>query len=143
MHFLKHSDALLIATELIDYEIGQPLEARAIPMRLAVLLGAREVLFLSEMYAFGGEGDHIKSGNLLLATDHYNFAGVSPVIGPHVKEFGERFYDIHEQYNLGLREKVRTIVKQKVTVHEGEVLWMSSMKPHGGVAEERFASYSE
>ena len=77
MHFLKHSDALLIATELIDYDIGQPLEARAIPMRLAVLLGAREVLFLSEMYAFGGEGDHIKSGNLLLATDHYNLRRMS------------------------------------------------------------------
>ena len=80
----KEGNDVLVAAELFEYEIGQPLEARALPMRISVLLGAREVLFLTEMFGFGGEDRKITSGNLLLATDHYIFSGVTPVVGPHV-----------------------------------------------------------
>ena len=44
----------------------------------------------------------------MLITDHINFSGSNPLFGHNIDEFGPRFPDMSEAYNLELRKKHQT-----------------------------------
>ncbi len=55
-----------------------------------------------------GINTEFRAGDLMIITDHINFTGTNPLIGPNEAEFGPRFPDMSEAYDKelsGLAEK--------------------------------------
>jgi xanthosine phosphorylase len=77
-----------------------------------------ETLFLSN--AAGSLRPHINVSELMLITDHINFMGPNPLVGPNDEVFGPRFFAVTDAWDPGLRAKLKTVAQQtKVTFHEG------------------------
>ena len=54
--------------------------------------------------ASGGINPALRPGDFVIVRDHINLGGLSPFIGDHVAEWGERFPDMTEVYNRHLSE---------------------------------------
>jgi purine-nucleoside phosphorylase len=65
----------------------------------------------------------------MLITDHLNLAGMAglnPLIGPNLDEFGPRFPDMSQAYDRVLCEMARKVAKEKqVVLHEGVYVGLS------------------
>jgi purine-nucleoside phosphorylase len=70
------------------------------PVRVMAELGV-ETLLISN--AAGGMNPLFRRGDLMLTTDHINLLGVNPLVGPNINEWGARFPDMSEPYDLELR----------------------------------------
>lgn len=82
---------------------GYDMRQLSLPVRLMGELGVR-TLFLTN--AAGGIRPDFKPGEFMLIRDHINFMGTNPLIGTDSGD-GERFPDMGEVYDAGLREKIR------------------------------------
>lgn len=77
-----------------------------------------ETLFLSN--AAGSLRPHIKVSELMLITDHINFLGLNPLVGPNDDAFGPRFFSMTDAWDVDLRKKIKTVAQQSgITLHEG------------------------
>lgn len=75
-------------------------------------------LFLSN--AAGSLRPHIGVSELMLITDHINFMGLNPLVGPNDATFGPRFFSVTDAWDPGLRTKIKTVAQQTgITLHEG------------------------
>jgi xanthosine phosphorylase len=99
---------------------GTPLEKIKILIRMLRHLGAH-TLFMTN--AAGSLRRHIRAGEIVLITDHINFAQYSPLIGPNDDEFGPRFFPMDNAYDLDLRNKMKAAArKANIDLHEGVLL---------------------
>ena len=56
----------------------------------------------------------------MLVTDHINLQGVNPLAGPNVDDWGPRFPDMSEPYDVGLREAAeRVALENAIKLHQG------------------------
>lgn len=95
---------------------GHDARLSAFPVRVLRALGAR-VLVVSN--ASGAVRADIEPGSILLLRDHVNFMFRNPLIGP-VEHGDERFPDMSEPYDRGLRELAMDVARaQGVTLREG------------------------
>lgn len=78
------------------------------PIRVMHMLGISK-LFISN--AAGAVNLDFKKGDMMLIEDHINLQGGSPLAFKGVSEFGERFADMSEPYDLDMRNKLTTIAK--------------------------------
>lgn len=100
-HFYETSDAY-------------PLKTMIRAMRAAGV----ETLFLSN--AAGSLRDAIKVSELMLITDHINFMGLNPLVGPNDDTFGPRFFPVADAWDPALGAKLKDVARaQGVTLHEG------------------------
>lgn len=77
-----------------------------------------DTLFLSN--AAGSLRAHIKVSELMLITDHINFLGLNPLVGPNDDEFGPRFVPVTDAWDPELRRRVRAVAQREgITLHEG------------------------
>lgn len=77
-----------------------------------------ETLFLSN--AAGSLRPHIKVSELMLITDHINFLGLNPLVGPNDDAFGPRFFAMADAWDPGHGAKLKAVAQQAgVTLHEG------------------------
>ena len=77
-----------------------------------------ETLFLSN--AAGSLRAHIKVSELMLITDHINFLGLNPLVGPNDEAFGPRFFPVADAWDPALGAKIKEVAQQQgVTLHEG------------------------
>ena len=77
-----------------------------------------ETLFLSN--AAGSLRPHIKVSELMLITDHINFMGLNPLVGPNDVAFGPRFFSVTDAWDPALRAKILAVAQQTgVTLHQG------------------------
>ena len=76
------------------------------PIRVMHMLGIKK-LFISN--AAGAINLDFKKGDIMLIEDHINLQGGSPLAFKNVAEFGERFTDMSEPYDLEMREKLENI----------------------------------
>ncbi|MEJ5347226.1 MAG: purine-nucleoside phosphorylase [Desulfosoma sp.] len=98
------------------YEGYTPMEI-AFPIRLLARLGIK-VLILSN--AAGGLNPLFQPGDLMLITDHINFTGQNPLVGPNLDALGPRFPDMTEPYCRKLQEIVREeALKAGLRLREG------------------------
>jgi len=77
-----------------------------------------ETLFLSN--AAGSLRPHIKVSELMLITDHINFLGLNPLVGPNDETFGPRFFPMADAWDPALGAKLKSVAQQQgVTLHQG------------------------
>ena len=80
-----------------------------LPIRVMQVLGIH-TLFVTN--AAGGIKPEFEPGDLMLITDHINLigmAGLNPLRGPNLDEFGPRFPDMSCAYDLALQTTARRV----------------------------------
>lgn len=91
------------------YYEGYSMEKITFPVRVMKLLGVSKLIVTN---ACGSVNKNFKPGDLMVITDHINFAGSSPLFGHNLDDFGPRFPDMSEAYNKKLRSKVLAAGKE-------------------------------
>ncbi|MBL6853335.1 MAG: purine-nucleoside phosphorylase, partial [Alphaproteobacteria bacterium] len=65
------------------------------------------------------------AGSLMILTDHINFSGQNPLIGPNDESFGARFFDMSHGYDPHLRARLHTAAKHEgVDVYDGVYVYV-------------------
>ena len=80
------------------------------PIRVMHSLGIKN-LFISN--AAGAINLAYKKGEMMLIEDHINLQGGSPLAFKNVAEFGDRFVDLSEPYDISMREKISKIAERE------------------------------
>jgi purine-nucleoside phosphorylase len=92
---------------------GYEMTQLGFPVRVMQRMGA-EVLIVTN--AAGAVNPEFTPGDLMLITDHINLlgmAGVSPLRGPNIDEYGPRFPDMSRAYDREFMEIAREIAREK------------------------------
>lgn len=87
---------------------GYSMEDAAYAVRVLRLLGAGKLIVTN---AAGAVNTAFSAGDLMLITDHINFARVNPLIGENDDAYGTRFPDQSNVYDRNLRQKVLELAK--------------------------------
>jgi purine-nucleoside phosphorylase len=103
---LEGRRVLLQAGRFHFYE-GHPLAVVTAPMRLYARLGVKAVLHTN---AAGALNPAHAVGDLMAITDHINFTGTHPLLGPNV-EPGPRFPDMSAAYDPALRAQLQAAAR--------------------------------
>ena len=88
----------------IHYYEGLSQQEITLPVRVLAALGI-ETLVLTN--ACGGVNMSFIPGDLMLISDHINFSGSNPLIGPNLDTFGPRFPDMSDLYTKSIRDAIR------------------------------------
>jgi purine-nucleoside phosphorylase len=80
------------------------------PIRVMRLLGIKK-LFISN--AAGAINLDFKKGDMMLIEDHINLQGSSPLAFKNVAEFGDRFVDMSQPYDMAMGQKLKDIAQKK------------------------------
>jgi purine-nucleoside phosphorylase len=78
---------------------GYDMNKVTMPVLVLKQLGIKNIIVTN---AAGGVNKDFKPGNLMIISDHINFAGTNPLIGKNIEEFGPRFPDMSSAYNKEL-----------------------------------------
>ncbi len=96
---------------------GYSLQEVTLPIRILKALGIQKLLLSN---AAGAINLNFKKGELMLIEDHINLQGSSPLAFATVSDFGERFTDMSEPYDVNLRNKVIKIAQENnINLHKG------------------------
>ncbi|HEV2358180.1 MAG TPA: purine-nucleoside phosphorylase [bacterium] len=79
---------------------GHTAERIVFPIRVLAALGAPTVILTN---AAGGLDPGFHGGDLMLLTDHINWTGTNPLVGPNDDRLGPRFPDMSAVYDPALR----------------------------------------
>jgi len=82
----------------------------AFPIRMLAEAGIDTLLFTATA---GSVHPEVAPSDLFLVTDHINFQGVNPLVGPNVEEWGPRFPDMSEPYDPALRKDAERVALQE------------------------------
>lgn len=95
---------VIIMEGRVHYYEGYSMSDVVLPIRLMKLMGA-EILFLTN--ASGGINSGFEAGDFMMITDQIACFVPSPLNGPNIDEFGERFPDMSHIYDEDLQEEIR------------------------------------
>jgi len=113
---LEQKPVAALAGRFHLYE-GYTSQQVTMPVRVLASLGIDTFIFSN---AAGGLDPAMESGRVMLIADHINFTGANPLIGDNVDEWGERFPDMSQVYDLGLLEIARrAAVEMGIHMYEG------------------------
>jgi purine-nucleoside phosphorylase len=111
---------VLVMNGRIHYYEGYEMSQVTLPIRVMQRLGI-EILLVTN--AAGGVNQDFIPGNPMLITDHLNLlgmAGVNPLRGPNLEEFGTRFPDMSKPYDPELGDLARKVAQDlDITLYEG------------------------
>ncbi len=116
---LEGKEVLVMNGRIHFYE-GYEMSQVTLPIRVMQRLGIKIILVTN---AAGGVNQDFEPGNPMLITDHLNLlgmAGVNPLRGPNLEEFGTRFPDMSQPYDKDLIELAKKVAKDLgITLYEG------------------------
>ncbi|MDQ7857281.1 MAG: purine-nucleoside phosphorylase [Armatimonadota bacterium] len=90
----------------VHYYEGYSLAEVVFPVRVFHALGARLLIVTN---AAGGLNRLFRAGELMVITDHINFMGSNPLIGPNEEALGPRFPDMVDAYDPALVQHAETV----------------------------------
>lgn len=98
----------------------------AFPLRVLALAGVDTVLLSG---VAGGVSSQLGRSDLMLVTDHINFQGVNPLVGPNVDDWGPRFPDMTEPYDPGLRRWAEEVaLEEGINLQKG--VYLAALGPN-------------
>ncbi len=104
---LLEGQPVLVMQGRAHYYEGYSMSRVTMPIRVMQRLGI-DILIVTN--AAGGLNPNFAAGDLMLIVDHINLigmAGLNPLRGPNLEEFGPRFPDMSVAYDLELRQLAR------------------------------------
>ena len=115
------SKSVLTMQGRAHYYEGYPMTTIGFPIRVMIRMGIKILIVTN---AAGAVHPDYQPGDLMLITDHLSLIGMfgaNPLCGPNIDEFGERFPDMSQAYDLGLLDLARQAAAE------------GSIKPQEGV----------
>ncbi|MDO7905129.1 purine-nucleoside phosphorylase [Paenibacillus sp. JX-17] len=97
---LEGKDVMIMQGRFHYYE-GYSMHQIVLPVYVMSSLGVHSLVITN---ACGGLNPAFHAGDLMLITDHLNFTGDSPLIGPNDASIGVRFPDMSSAYDREYRE---------------------------------------
>jgi purine-nucleoside phosphorylase len=116
--FGSYKEKKIIAMQgRFHYYEGYSMDQVTFPVKVFKQLGI-EYLFVSN--AAGGINYDFEVGDVMMITDHINFFGTNPLIGPNDKNMGPRFPDMSHAYHPEMCEKARNFARSNnIRLQEG------------------------
>jgi purine-nucleoside phosphorylase len=118
--------AMLVMQGRIHFYEGYDMAQVTLPVRVMQRLGI-EILIVTN--AAGAINPTFQPGDVMLITDHLNLAGMAglnPLVGPNLDEFGPRFPDMSQAYDRALCASARQVAReQNLLLHEGVYVCLS------------------
>jgi len=112
--------AVVVMQGRAHYYEGYSMAEITFPVRVMQVLGI-EILIVTN--AAGGLNSEFRPGDVMLITDHISLVGMcglNPLRGPNLDEFGPRFPDMSQAYDVDLRALARQVaVGANVLLREG------------------------
>lgn len=119
---LEDSNVVVMQGRFHYYE-GYHIHDVVFPVRVMMEIG---IDYLIVTNAAGGVNKSFEAGDLMLITDHINFAGVNPLMGNNLENKGPRFVDMSFAYSRELLKKARNAAKTlALDIKEGVYMWFS------------------
>ncbi len=113
---LEGKEAVVMEGRFHFYE-GWSLDQITYPIRVMKAIGVENLLISN---AAGGLNPLFTHGDIMLITDHINFMGVNPLIGPNDDELGDRFPDMSQPYSMPLINIAQdAALDEKIPVKKG------------------------
>jgi inosine/guanosine/xanthosine phosphorylase family protein len=101
---------------------GHPAEALAVPVRILRRLGVERLVLTN---AAGGVNPKLPAGSLMILSDHINFSGRNPLVGPNDDSFGPRFPDMSHAYAPELQDALEAAARRAgVAVARGVYIYV-------------------
>lgn len=117
------------------YEGDTPRDV-AFPVRMMALAGVDTLLLPAGARTVNPQ---FEPGDLMLVTDHINFQGQNPLVGPNVDTWGPRFPDMTEPYDSEMRQVATDVARsQGTSLQKGVLLGLLGPGPET-TAEHRMA----
>ena len=117
---------LLVMQGRVHYYEGYSMAQVTLPVRVMQRLGIRILIVTN---AAGAINPAFLPGDVMLITDHLNLAGMAglnPLIGPNLDEFGPRFPDMSQAYDRSLCDLARKVAKDnQIILNEGVYVCLS------------------
>lgn len=107
----------------IHYYEGYTQRQITLPVRIMKRLGIRNMLLTN---ASGGVNRSFAPGTLMMISDHINYSGSNPLLGPNFEIDGLRFPDMSRVYPKELRDKLRQCAaREGIALQEGVYMMFS------------------
>ncbi len=120
---VKEGKQVVVAQGRVHYYEGLPMQEITLPVRVLAAIGVKTLVLTN---AAGGVNLGYKPGTLMLISDHINYSGANPLIGPNLDKFGPRFPDMSDLYTRNLREAIKeTATARNIPLEEGVYLMYS------------------
>ncbi|OPJ56967.1 purine-nucleoside phosphorylase [Alkalithermobacter paradoxus] len=105
------------------YYEGYTMQEATFPVRVMKALGVETIVVTN---AAGGVNKSFTPGDLMIITDHINFGGNNPLIGPNDNKLGVRFPDMSKAYTPSLVDLSKDAAKELgIDVKEGVYAFMT------------------
>ena len=115
--------AVIMMQGRAHYYEGHAMAQVVLPVRMLRALGARTLIVTN---AAGGLNPQFRAGDLMLITDHINFMGTNPLIGPNEEALGPRFPDMSAPYDPALIAVAEAAAAQtRIDVRKGIYIGVS------------------
>ena len=112
-----HNHPVVVMQGRIHFYEGHSMNDVVLPTRVLKALGIENLIVTNSA---GGLADKMSAGDLMIIEDHINLMGTNPLIGPNLNEWGPRFPDMTEAYNLNLRNLLEQVfVQEKISYKKG------------------------
>lgn len=96
-------DVVVLQGRIHFYE-GLSQQEITLPVRVLAALGVKTLVLTN---ACGGVNLSFRPGDLMLISDHINYSGANPLVGPNLDAFGPRFPDMSDLYTASLRRSIK------------------------------------